>query len=509
MISEEMRGRVLRAFLIEKLSKRAIAKSLGVSRNVVRGIVEDGPHIERRYQRGVQAYPVLGPFRDRLDALLLENCGRRARDRLNRKQIHLRLKEDGFAGSYDTVRRYAREWTKMHGAAAKAYVPQGFELGDAYEFDWSTEEVIIGGVRFTVKVAHFVLRHSRFMFARAYWSESQEMLFDAHQRAFDQFGGIPRRGIYDNAKTIVDKPKRGSRVEFNKRFLQFMNHHLIERTACSRAAPWEKGIVERQVRKVRDDIFTGCPEFSSLEDLNRRLLEHCLAEARNKWHPEFQDKTVIEVFEYERAALRSSGRPFDGYRCEIRKVTKTCLVHFDDNRYSVDASAACGSVEVYAYVDRLVFKLDGKVVGEHKRCFGSKHTIFDPFHYLPVIIYKPGAVRDGAPFKRPWLPDHLYVARVRLAKTDEGCREFVKILSAALKFGLGVIDLACQEALLAPLERAEDVLKHVTGYVGPDPIDQVTARKSLKAEVPLDDVSTSVPQFPTVGAFGRTSGLVH
>ena len=89
-------------------------------------------------------------------------------------------------------------------ATAAAYVPLSFAPGEAYQFDWSHEVVLLNGATVTVKVAHVRLCHSRMLFVRAYPRETQEMVFDAHDRAFAFFKGACRRGIYDNMKTAVE-----------------------------------------------------------------------------------------------------------------------------------------------------------------------------------------------------------------------------------------------------------------------------------------------------------------
>ena len=76
-------------------------------------------------------------------------------------------------------------------------MPLLFAPGEAYQFDWSHEVVLMSGVTVTVKVAHVRLCHSCMMFARAYPRETQEMVFDAHERAFAFFKGACTRGIYD------------------------------------------------------------------------------------------------------------------------------------------------------------------------------------------------------------------------------------------------------------------------------------------------------------------------
>src|SRR5207344_2775840 len=116
---------------------------------------------------------------------------------------------------------YAGRWSKERGhLTAAAYVPLTFDPGEAYQFDWSHEIVLLNGVTTTVKVAHMRLCHSRMMFVRAYPRESQEMVFDAHERAFAFFKGACQRGIYDNMKTAVETIFVGKDRQYNRRFLQ-------------------------------------------------------------------------------------------------------------------------------------------------------------------------------------------------------------------------------------------------------------------------------------------------
>ena len=143
------------------------------------------------------------------------------------------------------MRRYAKKWRAERGVAmAEAYVPLSFAPGEAYQFDWSHEIVVINGATVTVKVAHVRLCHSRMLFVRAYPRETQEMVFDAHARAFAVFRGTCTRGIYDNMKTAVETVFLGKDRQFNRRFLRMCGHYLVEPTACTPASGWEKGQVE-------------------------------------------------------------------------------------------------------------------------------------------------------------------------------------------------------------------------------------------------------------------------
>ena len=175
------------------------------------------------------------------------------------------LQAEGYGGAYDSVQRYVRRWkaVKVGPALTQAFVPMSFSPGEVCQFDWSHEHVELGGVMQTIKVAHFRLTFSRQMFVVAYPRETQEMVFDAHNRAFAFFGGVPQRVVYDNLKTVVEAIFTGKERLFNRRFLVLANPYLFEPVACSPASGWEKGQVENQVGNVREWLFT--PLARSLE----------------------------------------------------------------------------------------------------------------------------------------------------------------------------------------------------------------------------------------------------
>jgi IstB-like ATP binding protein/Integrase core domain len=267
--------------------------------------------------------------------------------------------------------------------------------GEAYQFDWSHEVVVINGVTTIAKVAHMRLCHSRMPFVRAYPRESQEMVFDAHDRAFAFFKGACTRGIYDNMKTAVDTVFVGKDRAYNRRFLQMCGHYLVDPVACTPGAGWEKGQIENQVGVSRQRLFTPRLRFKSYDELNAWLLDRCVAMAKAQTHPEVRDRTIWEMFEAERASLIPYAGPFDGFHAIPATVSKTCLVRFDSNKYSVSASAVGRPVEIRAYADRIELRQDGRVVGEHHRVFGRGQTVYDPWHYVPVLARKPGALLSG------------------------------------------------------------------------------------------------------------------
>ena len=181
----------------------------------------------------------------------MENDGKPARERLTLIRVFEELRGLGYEGGYDAVRRYARAWSKERASeTASAYVPLSFAPGEAYQFDWSHDIVVMDGVTTTVKVTHVRLCHSRMMLVRAYPRETQEMVFDAHERAFAFFRGPCSRGIYDNMKTAVETIFIGKDRQYDRRFLQMCSHHLVEPVACTPASGWER-------------IPRSCPAVSS------------------------------------------------------------------------------------------------------------------------------------------------------------------------------------------------------------------------------------------------------
>jgi transposase len=447
MLIVETIGRIRREHLVKGKGIKAIARDLKLSRNTVRKVLRsDTTSFE--YERAVQPQPKLGPWRDQLDALLLGNEGKAARERLTLIRIFETLRGLGYDGSYDAVRRYAKVWRRERGATtAQAYVPLSFAPGEAYQFDWSHEIVLLNGVTSTVKVAHVRLCHSRMLFVRAYPRETQEMVFDAHDRAFAFFKGTCTRGIYDNMKTAVETIFVGKERLYNRRFQQMCGHYLVEPAACTPASGWEKGQVENQVGLVRERFFTPRLRFKTYEELNAWLLDQCIAYAKAHPHPEERERTVWQAFEAERPSLVPYAGRFDGFHAVPASVSKTCLVRFDNNKYSVAASAIGRPVEIRAYADRIELRQDGRPVGEHARCFGRDQTVFDPWHYVPVLARKPGALRNGAPFKDWVLPASLMRVRRKLSALEDGDRQMVEILTSVLSDGLAAVEAACAEAL--------------------------------------------------------------
>lgn len=485
MISLETSSRVRLDYFRHDRKIKEIVRLRGISRNSVRKIIRSDDLVEPHYKREHQPFPKLGDYVERLEEMLETNEGRARKERFRLTRIFDDLARLGFKGSYDSVRRFAKHWrVARQSGIGEAFVPLSFAPGEAYQFDWSTEGITLAGISTDVKVAHFRLCYSRMPFLMAYPRETQEMVFDAHDEAFSIYGGTCSRGIYDNMPTAVDAILTGKERRFNARFLKMCAHYLVEPTACSPAAGWEKGQVENQVKNGRDAFFKPRQCADSLAELNARLLEQTVARAKTMTHPEFADKTVWEVFQEERESLVALKRPFQGYLEKTVSVARTCLVQFERNKYSVDTSAIGRPVQLHVYANRIQILQAGIAVGEHERCFGRGKTCYDPWHYVPVLKRKPGALRNGAPFKELCLPPAITKIQARLAKLPDGDRQMVDILLAAHEHGVDALEEACAVALIEGLRSAAAVLNILSRQIAPAPPPEIEPPEYLKLSVP-------------------------
>jgi transposase len=470
-------------------SVRGIARQYRLSRNTVRKYLRSG-EVEPGYQRRQEVKPKLGPFLADLEQLLAADLPRPQPERRSALLLFEELQRRGYQGAYDSVRRQVKAWKAGRRSVREVFIPLHFEPAEAFQFDWGEETLVLGGATTKVSIAHVRLCHSRLPLCVGYLRESLEMVMDAHRQAFAFFGGVCRRGIYDNLKTVVTKILLGKERQFNPRFLALAAHYLFEPVACTPAAGWEKGQVESQVGLARRRFFGQRRRFDDLEDLNRFLLSQCLAWAQTHPHPDDQGRTIWEVYEQqERPQLTRRELPFDGFVEREVRVSTTCLVCFDRNHYSVDSARAQRTAQVRGYADRVVIVSDGEVIGDHRRQFGRDKTVYDPWHYLPVLERKPGALRNGAPFKDWDLPAPIQAVWRVLKERPGGDREFVHLLNAIKTHGGEAVERAAREAIALgaiSFDVIFNLLSRQTEAAPPPPAEDLPEQLTLR-HLPLAD----------------------
>ena len=472
----------------DKLSVRAISKKTGLSRNTVRRYLASGV-TEPKYPPR-KSVSKLDPFAETLANWLKRESGRNRKRRRNLKQLYRDLVSLGYGGSYDRVAAFAREWRQREREAANrasrgTYVPLVFAPGEAFQFDWSEDWAVIGRERTKLAVAQFKLSYSRAFMLRAYPLQTHEMLFDAHNHALAALGGVPQRGIYDNMKTAVDRVGRGKARAVNARFTAMVSHFLFEATFCNPAAGWEKGQIEKNVQDARPRIWHAIPKFADLGALNDWLERRCVALWGEIRHPEQSGRTIAEVWADEQPHLMKMPPPFDGFVEHTKRVSPTCLIVLERNRYSVPAAFANRPVSVRVYAERVVIVAEGRVIGEHARLIVRGHdrpgrTVYDWRHYLGVIQRKPGALRNGAPFAEQ--PEAFRRLQAVLLKRPGGDREMVEILALVLHHDEQAVLDAVEQALDAGVHSKQHVLNVLSRLLEAPPPAPVDAPANLRLE---------------------------
>ncbi len=484
MITMEMIGKIRRMYLRDRLSLHEITKRTGLSRNTIRNWLrspkETAPPTYRRSERPCK----LSAFHDCWNRhskpmpTVSSKTGVPARTCLRKS------KQDGYAGGYSRVTDFIRDWRGREGKTPRAFVPLKFALGEAFQFDWSEEGLVIGGIYRRIQVSHLKLCASRAFWLVAYPSQGHEMLFDAHTRSFTALGGIPRRGIYDNMKTAVDKVNKGKGRIVNARFAVMCAHYLFDPDFCNVASGWEKGVVEKNVQDSRRRIWLDAQNqrFGSFAELNVWLGERCRSLWSELRHPEYKEFSVAEVLEQERAEMMPMPAPFDGYVEKLARVSSTCLITAHRNRYSVPCELVGQMVSTRLYPHQISVVVGDAVVANHDRLTEREHIRYDWQHYIPLVERKPGALRNGAPFAD--MPAPLKQLRQGLMRHAGGRQDHGAGAGAVPTAGLDAVLVAVELVIESGALSAEHVL-NVLARLNASPLPACVETSLQLKEAPL------------------------
>jgi transposase len=487
VITMALVGKIRRMYLRDKLSFSEIARRTSLSRNTVKKWLKVPEAAPPKYRRR-DTPGKLTAFEGQLVQALETDAHRPKRDRRTARALCAQLRREGYKGGYTRVTDFIRYWRHSVGQsqARRAFVPLKFALGEAFQFDWSEEGLVVGGIYRRLQVAHLKLCASRAFWLVAYPSQGHEMLFDAHTRSFEALGGVPRRGIYDNMKTAVDKVQKGKGRIVNARFAVLCAHYLFEADFCNVASGWEKGVVEKNVQDSRRRIWqdAGRERFGSLVALNAWVGTRCRALWGEVRHPEHREFSVAEMLEHEQPHLMPMPAPFDGYVESLGRVSSTCLISVQRNRYSVPCDLVGQMVSVRVYPQRVEVVASEILVATHERLTERGQTRYDWQHYIPLVQRKPGALRNGAPFAD--MPEALRRLQSTLLPREGGDRVMAQVLAAVPGAGIEAVLVAVELVLESGAVSAEHVI-NVVGRLKPSaPLEQVETLLQV-TEVPVAD----------------------
>lgn len=362
-MDEALKSQIRHLYEVEGLTRRQIAKKLGVCRNrvsrIIRGEKMVGPPVATLmtpYERIIREWYKEYPF-------------------LKASQVYEKLKEHDFKGSYPTVCIYTQRYRQKRG---KSYHELEFLPGEEAQVDWMEQRFHFGITYGFV----FILAYSRYLYVKFYPRYTLEFFLDGHIEAFREIHGIARRARYDNLKSVV--MQRKPEIKLNAQFLDFARHYGFSIYLCNPYRANEKGRVERVIRDIRD--FLRINTFESLGELNRKVNTWRI-ERNNKVH-RATGKPPVEMLKEER--LRPlpviSYRP---YRTVSAMISTTGFVEFDTNKYSVSTEYSDMSCEIVVYPEQIEVMVKGRKVASHKRSFEKKQKIEHPSHREKLLSITP------------------------------------------------------------------------------------------------------------------------
>lgn len=480
MITMEMFGKIRRMYLRDNLSLHEITKRTGLSRNTIRRWLRSSEGATPPTYRRKKELGKLTAFHEALEQSLKADSLRAKQNRRTAKDLFAQIKAEGYEGGYSQLTAFIRDWRGRASKAPHAFVPLKFELGEAFQFDWSEEGLVIGGIYRRMQVSHLKLCASRAFWLVAYPSQGHEMLFDAHTRSFTALGGIPRRGIYDNMKTAVDRVNKGKGRVVNARFAVMCAHYLFDADFCNVASGWEKGVVEKNVQDSRRRIWLDAQSqrFGSFTELNAWLGERCRSLWDELHHPEYKELSVAEMLEQERTQMMPVPTPFDGYVEKAARVSSTCLISVQRNRYSVPCELTGQWVSTRLYPNQVCVVSGDAVVASHDRLTERDHIRYDWQHYIPLVERKPGALRNGAPFAD--MPAQLQKLREGLMRHAGGDKIMAQVLAAVPPAGLDAVLVAVELVIESGALSAEHVLNVIARLNASPPPASVETSLQLK-----------------------------
>jgi len=473
MLSPEQQERIRRAYFIERLSMRQIARREGHARRTVEQVISHSlprspqpPH--------PRSAPVFGAFQAQVDALLERNDRLPKKQRLTSHKIFETIRAEGYAGCESRVRQYVAAWKQRH-HPPEVYLPLTFEPGHDAQVDWGEALAIVSGVRQTIHLFVIRLCYSRRLFVMAFPTEKQSSFLLGHVHAFTHFGGVPARLSYDNLATAVKRSHDHTRTRTeHPTFIAFRSHYLFESHFCTPGQGHEKGGVESGVGFVRRNFLTPIPEVASFEELNALLLNRCIQDDQRTVAR--QTRTIGELWAEEQPVLRPLP-PFAFPCCETvrARLNPYSQVTFETNRYSVPVTLGRRDVVIHAYPFQIEVVVDETVIARHPRCYGRHQDLLDPLHYLPLLEHRPGAFDYVQPI-RTWRAAwpaayHDLLASLRETWPDgRGVQEFVRILQLHQHYPADLIHRAIEDAMRYGCRHLDGVLYCLHQRLTPDPV---------------------------------------
>ena len=413
---------IRRRVLVDNQSKRSVCQEFNIHWDTLGKILGHSEPPGYRLSRP-RSKRKIGPFLGVIAEILVNDRQVHRKQRHTGKRIFERLKKEyKYAGGYTAVKEAVREWRRQH---REVFLPLSHPPGEA-QVDFGQAKIILNGNEFTVALFVMTLPYSDAIFVCAYPRECTESFLDGHRRAFEFFGGVPKRISYDNSKIAVKRVMCGRDRELTDAFLGLQSHYLFAHHFCLVRRANEKGHVENLVGYARRNFMVPVPRINSIEQLNVQLKADCRKDLERKLRG--KSGTKAQLLDQERECfLAMPTEGFEARRVETPTANSLSLARFDRNDYSVPTDYAYHQLTALGSIEQVRILFADQVIATHRRCWDHHKVIFDPVHYLALLERKPGAFDVARPLEQWALPDCFNVLRRRL-ENRHGIREFIKVL---------------------------------------------------------------------------------
>lgn len=439
------------------LSLHALARKHGVHRRTVRQALESSLPPERKRPEGRPA-PALGPFREWIDQILIDDQQAPRKQRHTAKRIADRLAEEhGVVVAGSTMRDHVRKRRRELGLAAEAFCPQVHDPGVTAEVDWGEATVSLAGVATVLGL--FLMRScfSGACFVMAFETQCQQAFFEGHVHALNWFSGAFATIRYDNLKSAAKKTLKGrSRVE-NERFTALRSHYLYESwfTLVGIQGAHEKGGVEGEVGRFRRNHLVPVPEFADLAAVNEFLLACCIRDLDRTITG--QTETVGARLSRELDVLRPlPGSSFPTWEQSSHRVNQKSMIVVRRNHYSVPVRLVGMKVAARVGAREIEVMADGKSVATHPRLRGSQLRSARLDHYLELLKNKPGSLEHSLALRQereqgrwPDCFDELWQQLKERLGASEAARQIVDVLLLCRDHDPKIVELAVRGVLTA------------------------------------------------------------
>jgi len=435
---------VRRRVLTGEVSKRAACAEYDLSWHTLAKILqyEEPPGYRQSKPR---KKPKLEQFLPIIHQILEDDRQAPKKQRHTAWRIFERLRDEHrFTGGYTTVKDAVRSWKQSH---REVFLPLSHPPAEA-QVDFGEATIKLAGQETKVALFVMTLPYSGAIFIQAFPRECTETFQEGHRRAFEYFGGVPRRISYDNSSIAVRKVLRGRERQLTKGFLCLQSCYLFAEHFCLVRRANEKGHVERLLGYARRNFLVPLPQVTTLEALNATLADRCRTDLEH--HTRGKSGTKRERLAEEAAAfLPLPKQPFEARRIDQVSADSQSLVRFDRNSYSVPVKYAHRKITVVATVEEVRLVYEDRLIARHRRCWQKEQYVYEPVHYLALLERKPGGFDHARPLENWHLPECFGLLRRRLEAEHGGAgtREFIRVLRLLESFTLAQLTDATEYAL--------------------------------------------------------------